>query len=106
MAPEIEYLGHHITRKGIFPSSGKLEAIKNAPAHTNVSELRAFLGMLTDFRNFLQNLSTVLEPLHILLRKCVHWKWGSAQEKAFRDAKTLLCTSPLLVHYDIRKSSR
>ena len=69
MVPEVEDLGHRIIRKGILASPGKMEAIKNTPTPANVSELRAFLGMLTDFGNFLQNLSTVQEPLHILVCK-------------------------------------
>ena len=66
MAAEVEQLGHRSTSKGILPSPSKMEAIKNTYTPTNVSELCAFLGMLTDFGNFLQNLSTILEPLHIV----------------------------------------
>ena len=53
MAREVEYLGHQISCQGILPSSSRVEAIANAPMPQNISELRAFLGMLTSFGNFL-----------------------------------------------------
>ena len=67
MAREVEYLGHQICQ-GILPSPSKVEAIANAPMPQNISELRAFLGMLTYFGNFLPQLSTTVESLHLLLR--------------------------------------
>ena len=69
MAREVEYLGHQISCQGILPSPSKVEAI--APMPQNISELRAFLGMLTYFGNFQLQLSTTVEPLHLLLRKSV-----------------------------------
>ena len=102
MAREVEYLSHQISCQGILPSPSKVEAIANAPMPQNISELRAFLGMLTYFGNFLPQLSTTVEPLHLLLRKGV-WKWEAAQTRAFKAAKTMLSYSPLLVHYDPSK---
>ena len=102
-AREVEYLGHQISCQGILPSPSKVEAIVNAPMPQNISELRAFLGMLTYFGNFLPQLSTTVEPLHLLLRKGVVWKWEAAQTRAFKAAKTMLSSSPLLVHYDPSK---
>jgi len=75
----------------------------NAPMPQNISELRAFLGMLTYFGNFLPQLSTTIEPLHLLSRKGVVWKWEAAQTRAFKVAKTMLSSWPLLVHYDPSK---
>ena len=69
----------------------------------NISELRAFLSMLTYFGNFLPQLSTTIEPLHLLLRKGVVLKWEAAQTRAFKAAKTMLSSSALLVHYDPSK---
>ena len=78
MASEVEYLGHQISCQGILPSPSKVEAIANAPMPQNISELQAFLGMLTNFGNFLPQRSTTVEHQH-LLRKGVVWKWEAAQ---------------------------
>ena len=90
MAREVEYLGHQISLQGIFPPLSKVEAIANSPMPQNISELRAFLGMFTYFGNFQPQLSTTIEPLHLLLSKGVVWKWEAAQTKAFKAAKTML----------------
>ena len=42
---EIEYLGHRITKEGLKPTESKVQAIAQAPMPTNVSELKAFLGL-------------------------------------------------------------
>lgn len=40
--------------------------------HTNVSELKAFLGMLNYYHKSLNRLSTILEPFHKLLENDNH----------------------------------
>lgn len=103
MIPAVEFLGRKVTAEGIMPVNSLTKAIREAPIPTNVSELRAFLGMLNYYGNVLPNLSTVLEPLHVLLRKGCTWKWNHEQNEAFSEAKMLLISSPLLVHYDPSK---
>ena len=49
------------------------------------------------------NLSTVLAPLYSLLHKNAIWKWETAQQTAFSEAKKLLVSSQVLVHFDASK---
>ena len=37
----IEYLGHVVDEEGIRPTEGKFKAIKEAPAPTNITQLRS-----------------------------------------------------------------
>ena len=67
MMAEVEYLGHCISKEGIFPTSAKVTAIKNAPVPTDVQQLRSFLGLVNYYGKFLPNLSSKLAPLHSLL---------------------------------------
>ena len=103
MKPVLECLGHRVDAEGFHPVEAKVNAIKEAPAPTNPSELKSFLGMLNFYGKFLPNLSSTLEPLHLLLRKDVRWEWGTEQQEAFETAKNLLQSSDLLVHYDPEK---
>ena len=48
-------------------------------------------------------LSTLLWPLYDLLQSAMTWTWGNSQEQAFRKAKELLSSAPLLIHYDPEK---
>ena len=64
-----------------------------------MSELKLFLGMLNYCHIHLSNLSTILEPLHEVLRKGAKWKWQDRLKQSFRKAKRMLCSSKRLVHY-------
>jgi len=41
----VEYLGHFISDQGISVDKRKIEAVRNWPTPSNVSELRSFLGL-------------------------------------------------------------
>ena len=106
MLPSVEYLGHKISDKGLQPTEGKIKAIVEAPAPQNVSQLKAFLGMLNYYAKFLPNISSRLAPLYKLLQKAVVWSWGAKQQKAFKEAKNALTSAEVLVHYDPTKELR
>ncbi|XP_061594943.1 uncharacterized protein K02A2.6-like [Cololabis saira] len=98
-----EFLGYKVDASGLHPLPHKVSAIQKAPAPTNVTELRAYLGLLNYYNRFLPNLSTLLAPLHELLKKETKWKWATEQERAFEDSKRLMQSSEVLVHYDSQK---
>ncbi|XP_055721195.1 uncharacterized protein K02A2.6-like [Salvelinus fontinalis] len=99
LADEVQYLGHKVDAKGLHTVKAKVRAVVEAPAPTNVTELKAYLGLLNYYNRFLPNLSTLLAPLHQLLRKDVAWKWSERQEEAFAKSKVLLQSAEVLVHY-------
>ena len=100
MADEVTYLGFRISKEGISPLPEKVDAIQNAPPPENITQLKAYLGMLNYYNRYLPNLSDIIEPLHRLLRKGIPYQWKSDQEKAFVASKSLLSNAPLLTHYD------
>uniref|UniRef100_A0A3B1JAI7 Gypsy retrotransposon integrase-like protein 1 n=1 Tax=Astyanax mexicanus TaxID=7994 RepID=A0A3B1JAI7_ASTMX len=103
MGKEAEFLGHKVDSTGLHPLQNKVRAIQEAPSPTNVTELKAYLGLLNYYNRFLPNLSTLLAPLHQLLRKDTNWHWGKEQEAAFEKSKKLMQSSDVLVHYDSQK---
>ncbi|XP_046565949.1 uncharacterized protein K02A2.6-like [Haliotis rubra] len=78
----------------------KVNAVLNAPAPENVSQLRSFLGLLNYYNRFLPNLSMVIRPLNRLLEKGTEWEWSESADTAFKKAKTLLLSADVLVHYN------
>ncbi|UYV65228.1 K02A2.6-like [Cordylochernes scorpioides] len=79
---EIKFPGHLITERGVLPDPNKVQAIREFPSPSSISEVRRFLGMV----NF-----TV---------KRNDWRWDSAQEEAFEKVNKLLSTSPTLTLFD------
>ena len=66
-------------------SNGK--AVTDAPVPTNVTELRAFLGKVNYYLTFLDRLSTVMEPLHNLLRKEVEVELDEELQRSIHEAE-------------------
>ena len=106
MAPSVAYLGHKIDAQGLHPLPDKVRAIQEAPQPQNVSELKAYLGLLSYYSKFLPNLSTVLAPLYRLLRDDQPWMWKKPQEEAFQQSKEMLLSSQVLVHFDPTREIR
>lgn len=106
MADQVVYMGFMVDKHGIHPTDEKIAAIRDAPRPTNVKELKAYLGLLNYYGSFLQNLSTVLHPLHHLLKKGEQWTWTDECESSFEASKQMITKGKLLVFYDMKKPLR
>jgi len=94
---QVKYLDYVIDEQGLHPTEKKIQAIKEASTPTNVTELRAFLGIINYYGKVLLNLSSHLAHLH---EKNAKWKWNMARESAYQSAKNALQANSLLVHFD------
>ena len=103
MQDEVTYCGYVVSKYGVRPMPENVEAVRDAPAPTNVKELKSFLGMVTYYNMYMPNMATLTEPLHQLLRKEVPWIWTKGCEGAFQRIKEMLIGAPLLVHFDMSK---
>jgi len=95
----VVFFSLRVSQDGIQPTDDKIRAVRDAPAPTNVTELRSWLGMLNFHAKFLPNISTTLHPLYELLGN-KEWKWTSECDTCFEKAKDSLLSAPLLVHYN------
>ena len=103
MKDEVTYCGYVINKHGAKPMPGNVEAVMKAPAPTNLTELRGFLGMVNYYNNYVEGLATITEPLHELMRKDVSWKWTKECDESFRKVKGKLSSAPLLTHFDMNR---
>lgn len=53
---EIKYLGHIINNEGLQKDSDKIKAIKKCPRNQNISEIKAYAGMVNYYGRFVGNL--------------------------------------------------
>jgi hypothetical protein len=81
--PEIEFLGHMVSKEGICVDPRKVKIVQEWPKPANLSDLRSFLGLSNYFRRFVHAYSTIARPLHALTRKDVPWQWTVTCDKAF-----------------------
>ena len=65
------YCDYVVSKEGLKPIPGNLEAVRNVEPPSNVTQLRSFLGMVNYYNMYLPKLDTVTEPLHKLLCKDV-----------------------------------
>ena len=63
-----DYCGNAVSAHELHKLPAKVDAIRDAPQPTNVSQLRSFLGLVNYYARFLPNLSTTLHPLNRLLQ--------------------------------------
>ncbi|KAF7365342.1 Retrovirus-related Pol polyprotein from transposon opus [Mycena venus] len=91
-------LGHKVSRLGLSTHREKMQAILDLERPRKLSQLQAFLGMVVYFSAFIPFYASICAPLFQLLRKGSRWTWGDEQEHAFRAAKVVLQSAPLLGH--------
>ena len=96
----ISYCGHEIDAQGLHKSPEKLRAVKETRRPENVTEVRAYLGLVNYYHRFLEHLSTVAAPLHELLHDNKVWKWTPQCETAFQKIKEMICSDKVLCHFD------
>ncbi|XP_029157207.1 uncharacterized protein K02A2.6-like [Nylanderia fulva] len=97
---QISYCGHIIGKDGIKKEKKKMEAVEKLPRPKNVSEVRAFIGLINYYGRFIENMSDMLKPLNDLLKKNSHFKWTSACERAFNSTKQAFCNDKILVSFN------
>lgn len=101
--PELEYLGHIVTREGIKMDASKIQAINEMKPPTTIKETRRFIGMTSWYRKFIPNYANVMAPLITLLKKNRKFEWGEPQENAFREIKKIITQSPILTRADFTR---
>lgn len=96
----VTYLGFIVSSAGRAADPEKVRAMLNFPPPSDVSSLRSFLGLVRFYDKFIPDLSTVVSPLHNLLKKSNAWRWDGEEQDAFEKVKTILSSTLTLVHYD------
>ena len=64
--PQIHYLGHIISKKGIAVDPEKIKDIEDWPTPTSVTNIRSGFGLLGYYQNFIENFSRIACPMTIL----------------------------------------
>ena len=79
----IQYLGHIISKEGIYVDPEKIEAIMNWPTPRNVTDVRSFMELTGYYRRFIEGFSKVAHAITSLQKKGVKFEWTSRCEEIF-----------------------
>ena len=97
---ETDFLGHWLTPIGVKPYPKKINAILAMQEPTNIKQLRAFLGLVTYYRDMWPRRSHTLAPLTDLLKTPKTFIWKPIHSKAFKAMKALVQADTILIYPD------
>ena len=106
---KIEYLGHSVSSKGMWPSRDNLKAIAKYPEPTMYTAIKGFIGLIGYHRHFIKDFTKIADPLHENVRGDTAKKkkeWVVLNEvawKAFHKLKKAVMSAPVLAYPDPSK---
>ena len=93
----VKFLGRIIGQDGVRPDPDKIEAVISWPTPSCVRDVRSFLGLVSYYREFLNEMAEIAEPMYSKLRgDLTKFTWDTADQEAFEKLKKLLTSAPIL----------
>ncbi|GFN96039.1 Pol polyprotein [Plakobranchus ocellatus] len=101
----VDFLGHSLGRGAIGLQDKNVEKVRNAPRPKTKREVRAFLGLVRYYKEFVPNFAAVSAPLSDLVRKGQPniVNWDDSQERAYNSLKVAVTSKPVLQLPDVNK---
>lgn len=102
-ALEVDFLGHHVSERGVEPDKKKIEKVLDWPVPKSASDVRAFIGLVRFMDKFLPHLARFTVELTPLTTKDAEreWPgWSARHQVAFDGIKKLVTSSDCLTVID------
>ena len=106
---EINYLAHQVSKQGVQPSNTNIKAISEYTPPQTYTEIRAFLGLVGHYRQFIKGFAQIAQPLNENLagegasRKSEQASLSKGALQAFKALKQACMNSPVLAFADYTK---
>ncbi len=102
----VDFAGFEITKDGFKPSESTIEAIKNFPTPTNITDVRAWFG-LVGYVSYAFSQNSIMHPFRCLLEKKRPFYWDDTLDRLFKASKAEIVKkiSQGVYAYDIKKST-
>lgn len=92
----VEFLGYVVGGGKIEVDKAKIACIERLASPTNLTSVRAFLGMTGFYRRFIEGYAEIVYPLTELLKDNSVFSWGNQEETAVQYLKQKLSEAPIL----------
>ena len=106
---EINYLAHHVSKRGVLPSKKNLEAIAQCPPSDTYTKVKSFVGLVGHYRRFIKGFDNIATPLYDLTsgenkdKKSEHLDLPQEAQEAFDRLKVACLQAPILAFPDFDK---
>ena len=106
---EINYLAHHMSKRGVLPSKKNLEAIAQCPPPDTYTKVKSFVGLVGHYRHFIKGFANIAAPLYDLTsgenkdKKSEHLDLPQEAHEAFDSLKAVCLQAPILAFPDFGK---
>ena len=106
---EINYLAHHVSRKGVLPSKKNLESIAQCPPPDTYTKVKSFVGLMGHYRHFTKGFAKIAASLYDLTsgdnkdKKSEHVDLSPEALEAFDRLKAACLQAPILAFADFNK---
>ena len=106
---EINYLAHHVSKRGVLPSKKNLEAIAQCPPPDTYTKVKSFVGLVGHYRHFIKGFANIAAPLYDLTsgenkdKKSEHLDLPQEAWEAFDCLKAACLQAPILAFPDFDK---
>ena len=106
---KINYLAHHMSKRGVLPSKKNLEAITQCPPPDTYTKVKSFVGLVGHYRHFIKGFTNIAAPLYDLTsgenkdKKSEHLDLPPEAREAFDCLKAVCLQAPILAFPDFGK---
>ena len=107
--PEINYLAHHVSQKGVLPSKKNLESTAQCPPPDTYTKVKSFVGLVGHYRCFIKGFAKIAVPLYHLTssdnkdKKSEHIDLSPEALEAIDRLKAACLQAPILAFPDFDK---
>jgi hypothetical protein len=93
-----------VSKEGIRPDPGKIEAVLHFPTPKNVPSVRSFLGLTCYYRKYVRGYSNLAGPSFELTKKDVAFVWDMRCEHAYQALKAALVDAPMVTRPNFKQT--
>ena len=91
-ASEVDFTAFHVSSSTIAPLPRYIEAIKDFPTPSNITDVRAWFGLVNQVAHY-GRLIDIMSPFKPLLSPKVKFSWSSELDTAFHQSKSAIISA-------------
>jgi len=103
---EVGFLGVVIGPDGIKMVKVKVKRVLEWPTPKCVKDVQKFLELVNYYCRFIQGFTSIVRPLHNIVKKDRKWEWTERQKRVFEELKKKFMQEPVLAALDLDKKMR